>query len=313
MKGKMMSGKDEWLTAISNKIMKMIKQLEGVPGIKWKSSIEPVLQLKENPNSGASTSRSLTWRRSKMKLFYKTFSKKSSNPNKGSKLKEKRTILQKILNNLEDYRQLVRRPITLANFIFELQIDQLEVEDDEKEDEELLHVEICQVISVASTACQRDSIKDHERGHITISPTKRINKMTSESYLMVLQTDDNLEEELCFLSDDESNQQIASQMERVKLNEDSEHITKTSSNETESNEVDQVHLRSGKVLPLPLKKGLSSKDKEKDIMINEEIIPKDHKKKYDTNKGIEYNIISHLRKIPAQLSIYEALLMSKDL
>ncbi|KAL0928069.1 hypothetical protein M5K25_002306 [Dendrobium thyrsiflorum] len=303
----------EKFTAISKKTMKMIKQLEGVPGIKWKSSIEPVLELKENQNSGASTSRSLSWRRPKTKRFYKTSSKKSGNPNKRSKLKEKRTVLQKIINNLEDYHQPMRRPITLADFMSKLQIDPSEVEEDEQEDEELLHVEICRVISVASTAYQRDSIKDHDRSYITISPTKMINKMTSESCLMVLQTDDNSEEELCFPSDDESDQQITSQREHAKLNEDSEHTIKTSSDEAESNEVDQVQLRSGKVLPPPLKKGISSKDKGKDIIINEEIIPKDHKKKYDTNKGIEYNIISHLRKIPAQLSIYEALLMSKDL
>ncbi|KAL0927186.1 hypothetical protein M5K25_001349 [Dendrobium thyrsiflorum] len=245
-KGKMMSGKDEWQTAISKKTMKMIKQLEGVPGIKWKSSTEPVLELKGNPNSGASTSRSLTWRRSKTKRFYKSFSKKSNSSNKHSKLKEKRTVLQKIINNLEDYRQPMRRPITLADFMSELQIDPSEIEDDEQEDEELLHVETCRVISVTSIVCQRDFIKDHDRGQIAISPTKMINKMTSESCLMVLQTDDSSEEELCFPSDDESDQQIVSQMERAKLNEDSKHTIKTSSDEAESNEVDQVQLRSGK-------------------------------------------------------------------
>ncbi|KAL0926705.1 hypothetical protein M5K25_002948 [Dendrobium thyrsiflorum] len=232
-------------TAISKKTMKMIKQLEGVPGIKWKSSTEPVLELKGNPNSGASTSRSLTWRRSKTKRFYKSFSKKSNSSNKHSKLKEKRTVLQKIINNLEDYRQPMRRPITLADFMSELQIDPSEVEDDEQEDEELLHVETCRVILVTSTVYQRDFIKDHDRGQIAISHTKMINKMTSESCLMVLQTDDNSEEELCFPSDNESDQQIASQMGRVKLNEDSEHATKTSSDEVEPNEVDQVQLRSG--------------------------------------------------------------------
>ncbi|KAL0905810.1 hypothetical protein M5K25_024248 [Dendrobium thyrsiflorum] len=201
-------------TAISKKTMKMIKQLEGVPGIKWKSSTEPVLELKGNPNSGASTSRSLTWKRSKTKRFYKTSSKKSGSSNKHSKLKEKRTVLQKIINNLEDYRQPVRRPITLADFMPELQIDPSEIEDDEQEDEELLHVETCRVISVTSIVCQRDFIKDHDRGQIAISPIKMINKMTSESCLMVLQTDDNSEEELCFPSDDESDQQIASQMGR---------------------------------------------------------------------------------------------------
>ncbi|KAL0909817.1 hypothetical protein M5K25_020715 [Dendrobium thyrsiflorum] len=269
IKGKMMSGKDEWQTAISKKTMKMIKQLEGVPGIKWKSSTEPMLELKGNPNSGASTSRSLTWRRSKTKRFYKSFSKRSNNSNKHSKLKEKRIVIQKIINNMEDYRQPMRRPITLADFMSELQIDPSEVEDDEQEDEELLHVETCRVISVASIVCQRDYVKDHDRSHITMT-----DKITSESCLMVVQTDDNSEEELCFPSDDESDQQIASQMGRVKLNEDSEHITKTSSDEAESNEVDQVQLRSGKVLPPPLKKGISSKDKGKDIVINEEIIPK---------------------------------------
>ncbi|KAL0903874.1 hypothetical protein M5K25_025931 [Dendrobium thyrsiflorum] len=242
----MMPGKDEWQTVISKKTMKMIKQLEGVPGIKWKSSTEPVLELKENPNSGASTSRSLTWRRFKTKRFYKTSSKKSGSSNKHSKLKEKRTVLQKIINNLEDYRQPVRRPITLADFMSELQIDPSEVEEDEQDDEELLHVETCRVISVTSTVCQRDSIKDHDRGQIVISPIKMTNKMTSESCLMVLQTDDNSEEELCFPSDDESDQRIVSQMERVKLNEDSEHTTKTSLDEAESNEVDQVQLRSVK-------------------------------------------------------------------
>ncbi|KAL0904606.1 hypothetical protein M5K25_026734 [Dendrobium thyrsiflorum] len=194
--------------------MKMIKQLDGFPGIKWKSSTEPMLKLKENPNSGASTSRSLTWRRSKTKRFYKTFSKKSSNPNKCNKLKEKRTILQKIINNLEDYRQPVRRPITLADFMSELQIDPSEVENDEQENKELLHVETCRVISVA------------------------------------LITDDNSEEELCFSSDDELDQQIASQMEHAKLNEDSEHTTKTLSDEAESNEVDQVQLRSAVMLAI---------------------------------------------------------------
>ncbi|KAL0928241.1 hypothetical protein M5K25_000113 [Dendrobium thyrsiflorum] len=264
------------LTAISKKIMKMIKQLEGVPGIKWKSSIEPVLELKGNPNSGASTSRSLTWRRSKTKRFNKSFSKKYNSSNKHSKLKEKRTVLQKIINNLEDYRQPMRRPITLADFMSELQIDPSEVEDDEQENEELLHVETCRVISVASTVCQRDYVKDHDRSHITIT-----DKMTSESCLMVVQTDDNSEEELYFPSDDESDQQITSQMGCVKLNKNSEHATKTSSDEAESNEVNQVQLRSGKVLPLPLKKELSSKDKGKDIPI------KSSEAKASTSKSIK--------------------------
>ncbi|KAL0920064.1 hypothetical protein M5K25_009171 [Dendrobium thyrsiflorum] len=190
--------------------------------------------------------------------------------------------------------------------------------EEENEADRLVHLQTHQ--NVASASESRYYAKDHDRGQIVISSIKMTDKMTSESCMMVLQTDDNSEENLCFPSDDESDQLIASQMERAKLNKDAERTTKkldpqenTSSDEAESNEVVQVQLRSGKVLPLPLKKGLSSKDKGKDIIINEEIILKDHKKKCDTNKGIEYNIISHLRKIPAQLNIYEALLMSKDL
>ncbi|KAL0911852.1 hypothetical protein M5K25_017779 [Dendrobium thyrsiflorum] len=197
--------------------------------------------------TGASTSRSLTWRRSNTKRFYKTSSKKSGNSNKHNKLKKKRTVLQKIINNLKDYRQPMRQPIMLADFMSELQIDPSEVEDDEQEDEELLHVETCRVISIASTAYQKDSIKNHDRGQIAISPTKMTDKMTSESCLMVLQTDDNSEEKLYFPSD-KSDQKIASQMEHTKLNEDSEHTTKTSSDEAESNEVDQVQLRSGNMI-----------------------------------------------------------------
>lgn len=109
-----------------------------------------------------------------------------------------------------------------------LQIDQSKVEDDEQEDEDLIHIETCRVISVASITCQRDFVIDHDRGQITMSPTKMTDKMPSESCFMVLQTDSNSEEELCFPSDDESDQQIASQMERVKLNEDSEYSTKSS-------------------------------------------------------------------------------------
>ncbi|PKU62970.1 hypothetical protein MA16_Dca028177 [Dendrobium catenatum] len=40
---------DQWETAVSKKTTKMLKQLEGVPGIKWKSPTEPVLNLKWLP------------------------------------------------------------------------------------------------------------------------------------------------------------------------------------------------------------------------------------------------------------------------
>ncbi|KAL0910236.1 hypothetical protein M5K25_021196 [Dendrobium thyrsiflorum] len=67
------------------------------------------------------------------------------------------------------------------------------------------------------------------------------------------------------------------------------------------------------MLPPPPKKGVSDKEKGKEIIINEDIIPKDPKKKDNAAKGIDYNILSHLRKIPAQLSIYDALVMDASI
>ncbi|XP_028549412.1 uncharacterized protein LOC114579342 [Dendrobium catenatum] len=84
-------------------------------------------------------------------------------------------------------------------------------------------------------------------------------------------------------------------------------------NDSEPEEIAQVQLRSGKILRSPPKKEVSNKDKEKEIVINDDIIPEDPKKKKTSANGIDYNILSHLRKIPAQLSIYDALVMSKDL
>lgn len=34
---------EQWETVVSKKTTKMLKQLEGVPGVKWKSPTEPVL------------------------------------------------------------------------------------------------------------------------------------------------------------------------------------------------------------------------------------------------------------------------------
>ncbi|KAL0905698.1 hypothetical protein M5K25_024138 [Dendrobium thyrsiflorum] len=48
---------EQWETVVSKKTVKMLKQLEGVPGVKWKSPTEPVLNLKWLPVPHASTSK----------------------------------------------------------------------------------------------------------------------------------------------------------------------------------------------------------------------------------------------------------------
>ncbi|KAL0919169.1 hypothetical protein M5K25_011245 [Dendrobium thyrsiflorum] len=86
----------------------------------------------------------------------------------------------------------------------------------------------------------------------------------------------------------------------------------TLSNKSESDEVAQVQLRSGKVQPSTPKKGIPNKDKGNEIIINDNIIPNNPKKKDTSTKGIDYNILSHLRKISEQLSIYDAFIMPKE-
>ncbi|KAL0928602.1 hypothetical protein M5K25_000504 [Dendrobium thyrsiflorum] len=86
----------------------------------------------------------------------------------------------------------------------------------------------------------------------------------------------------------------------------------TTSNKSELDEVAQVQLRSGNLLPPPQKKVVSNKDKGNEIIIDENIIPNDPKKKAASAKGIDYYILSHLRKIPVQLSICDALIINQS-
>lgn len=67
--------------------------------------------------------------------------------------------------------------------------------------------------------------------------------------------------------------------------------------------------------PPPTTKPLNKhKDKndDKNIQVNKNILFKKLKKKTSLKEEINYNIISHLRNIPTQLSVYKDLLMSKD-
>ena len=57
-------------------------------------------------------------------------------------------------------------------------------------------------------------------------------------------------------------------------------------------------------------RGTRDKGKEKAIDINEDIV---QPRKGSISKTQDYNIAGHLRKIPAQLSVFDALMMSQEL
>ncbi|KAL0921278.1 hypothetical protein M5K25_008337 [Dendrobium thyrsiflorum] len=288
---------EQWETAVSKKTTKMLRQLEGVPGVKWKSPTEPVLNLKGLSKVPASSSKQCPSQASSSKPKKVKSSKKKT---KLEKPKEKKTTTQRVIDSLDEYYQTVRQPIKLADFMSGLKVGEAEKDGDA----DPLPTEVCQVISVVSS---------------TLVNEECAKEAAVESCMMVLPMDCSSEEDLYFPEEDESDPDIASQMKHVNLGGDSESTDESPdttmadseenvlSNESEPEEAAQVQLRSGKILPPPLKKGVSNKDKGKEIVINEDIIPKDPKKDI-SSKGIDYNILSHLRKIPAQLSIYDALL-----
>ncbi|KAL0918792.1 hypothetical protein M5K25_010827 [Dendrobium thyrsiflorum] len=128
-------------------------------------------------------------------------------------------------------------------------------EKEEEVDDELIPMETCRVISATLEISAREEY---------------VEEATPESCLMASSMDYSSEVDLYFPNKDDSNLDIASQMD-------------------------------------------SNKDKGNEIVVNKDIIPTDPKKKDTQNKGIDYNILYHLRKIPAQLNIYNALIMSKNL
>ncbi|KAL0924072.1 hypothetical protein M5K25_004877 [Dendrobium thyrsiflorum] len=296
---------EQWETVVSKKTIKMLKQLEGVPGVKWKSPIEPVLNLKWLPVPHAPTSKQQPGQASSSKSDKKK-AKSAKKKAKIKKPKEKKTATQRVIDSLGEYYQTARQPIKLGDFMTELKIN----EEEEGADDEFLPIETCLFISATSEILEREEYAK---------------EAAPEFCLMVSSMDYSSEEDLYFPREDDTDPDIASQMEQVNLEDNSESTGEspdatmadseenTASNKSESDEVAQVQLRSGKLLPPPPKKGISNKDKGKEIIIDDDIIPKDPKKKDIVAKGIDYNILSHLRKIPAQLSIYDALIMSKDL
>ncbi|KAL0927561.1 hypothetical protein M5K25_001743 [Dendrobium thyrsiflorum] len=174
------------------------------------------------------------------------------------KPKEKKTSTQRAIDSLGEYYQTTRWPIKLGDFMTKLKIDEKE----EEAKDELLPTEICPVISTTSKISERE---------------KYAEEPTPKYCLVVSSMDYRSEEDLYFLKEDDTYPNIASQMEQVKLEDYSESTEEspdvtmadseenTASNKFESDEVAQVHLRSGKLFPPPLKKGVSNKDKGKEI------------------------------------------------
>ncbi|KAL0911011.1 hypothetical protein M5K25_019110 [Dendrobium thyrsiflorum] len=191
--------KEQWETAISKKTTKMLKQLEGVPGVKWKSPTEPVLDLKALPLAQTSTFKQRPNQAGSSKSGKEKSPKRKT---KLKKLKEKMTATQRAIDSLDEYYQTVRRPIKLADFMSELKVAEAE-----EADEEPFPVETCRVISVTPVA----PIKD-----------KYVNELVVEICLATLSMDYSSEEDLYFPREVKSEHDITSQMEHVQLEGDSE-------------------------------------------------------------------------------------------
>ncbi|KAL0922852.1 hypothetical protein M5K25_006879 [Dendrobium thyrsiflorum] len=236
----------------------MLKQLEGVPGVKWKSPTEPVLNLEWLPMLHASTSKQQPGQASSSKSNKKK-SKSAKKKAKIKKPKEKKTTTQRVIDSLGEYHQTARRPIKLGDFMTELKIDEKE----EEAEDELLPTETCRVISATSEISERE---------------KYAEEAAPEFCLMVSSMDYSSEEDLYFPKEDDTDPDIASQMEQVNLEDNYESTGEspdatmadseenTASNKSESDEVAQVQLRSGKLLPPPPKKGTEKRPKQEGEM-----------------------------------------------
>ncbi|KAL0922657.1 hypothetical protein M5K25_006659 [Dendrobium thyrsiflorum] len=191
---------EQWETAVSKKTAKMLKQLEGVSGVKWKSPTELVLNLKGLPKVHASTSKQHLSQASSSKPGKVKSSKRKT---KLKKPKEKKTTTQRVFDSLDEYYQTVRQPIKLADFMSRLKVGETE----EDGDADFLITEVCRVISVVPNMPVNEEY---------------VKKEAPEACMMVLSMDCSSEEDLYFPEEDESDPDIASQMEHVNLGGDSE-------------------------------------------------------------------------------------------
>ncbi|KAL0911129.1 hypothetical protein M5K25_019245 [Dendrobium thyrsiflorum] len=238
---------EQWETVVSKKTIKMLKQLGGVPGVKWKSPTEPVLNLEWLPVPRASSSKQQPGQASSSK-FDKKKSKSAKKKAKIKKPKEKKTATQRVIDSLSEYHQTARRPIKLGDFMTELKID----EEEEEAEDELLPTETCRVILAIS------EISDREKYAEEAAP---------EFCLMVSSMDYSSEEDLYFPNEDDTDPDIASQMEQVNLEDDSESIGEspdatmadseenTASNKSESDEVAQAKASTSKTEKRPKQGG----------------------------------------------------------
>ncbi|KAL0907825.1 hypothetical protein M5K25_022266 [Dendrobium thyrsiflorum] len=191
--------KEQWAIAISKKTTKMLKQLEGVPCVKWKSPTEPVLDLKALPIAQTSTFKQRPNQAGSSKPGKEKSSKRKT---KLKKFKEKMTATQRAIDSLDEYYQTVRRPIKLADFMSELKVAEAE-----EANEELFSVETCRVISVTAVATTKDKYDE---------------ELAVEICLATSSMDYSSEEDLYFPREVESEHDITSQMEHVQLEGDSE-------------------------------------------------------------------------------------------
>ncbi|KAL0925887.1 hypothetical protein M5K25_004261 [Dendrobium thyrsiflorum] len=258
---------EQWEIAVSKKTVKMLKQLDGVPGVKWKSPIESVLNLKGLPKVQISA---FTQRRDQASFSKPDKIKSSKRKIRLKKPREEKNATQRVIDSLDKYYQTVRQPIKLVDFMSGLKVGETE----EDGDANSLPKEVCQVISVVPTMPVKEEY---------------VKKAALESCIVVSPMDYSSEEDLYFPKEGESEPEVASQMERINLGghseptDESPDVTMADSeeyiplNEPEQEEIAQVQLRSGKMLPPPPKKGISDKDKGKEIIINEEIISENPK------------------------------------
>ncbi|KAL0922846.1 hypothetical protein M5K25_006873 [Dendrobium thyrsiflorum] len=112
------------------------------------SPIEPVLDIKGLPKVQASVPKQHPGQASSSKFSKVKSTKKKT---KLKKPNEKKTVTQRVIDNLEEYYQTARRPIKLANFMSGLKIDEAE-----EADEDPLPIENCRVISLTPMALTKE-------------------------------------------------------------------------------------------------------------------------------------------------------------
>ncbi|KAL0919160.1 hypothetical protein M5K25_011234 [Dendrobium thyrsiflorum] len=229
-----------------------------------------------------------------------------SQKEKKKKLARQKTMIQKYINSTYEYQQPPRRPIMLEEYMADLFLDS------ESEEEGSIPIETCRVISKRGGRAAKGRSTSFDICKADVKMSSREVHRTPAPF-----TDSD--EELHF-PDEESDHKgkkiLKERCSKLGSSSDTEEVEDMESSKnsqaeaSSSSEVTQIQLRSGKQVSLPQKK---IKDKEKNIQLNEAVVPQESLKPKIASANVNYNILSHLRKLHALLSIYDALLMSKDL